>query len=106
MTRDGDEARALFDELLLVLGPHVAKEEGSLFPMLRRSAELVRHVAVLEGEHAGLYDAADDLDDVPAEGRAAVAGRRPAGPPRAGRAHVQGGLRLFPAAPATLDGSD
>ena len=63
----GDDAgaRAHFTELLVVLGPHVAKEEGALFPTLRGNEELAGHVAVLEGEHAGLYDAVDDLDDVP-----------------------------------------
>lgn len=101
----GDEAgaRAHFDELLAVLGPHVMKEEGVLFPMLRRSADLADHVGVLEAEHAGLYDDVDDLDEV-----AATAWR-------------DGVLRLlhdlaehmfkedfglFPAALATLDGAD
>ena len=65
----GDDAgaRAHFSELLVVLAPHVATEEGSLFPMLRESDELADHVRVLEGEHAGLYDDVDDLDDAPAE---------------------------------------
>ncbi len=73
---DDAAARAHFHELLVVLAPHVAKEEGSLFPMLARSAELVEHVGVLEAEHAGFYDDVDDLDG------------------------------LFPAALATLHGSD
>jgi iron-sulfur cluster repair protein YtfE (RIC family) len=102
---DGDAAaaRAHLEELLVVLGPHVAKEEGSLFPMLRRDESLAEHVAVLEGEHAGLYDDVDDLPDVP------------------GPAWRDGLLRLlddlsehmfkedfglFPAALATLDGAD
>jgi iron-sulfur cluster repair protein YtfE (RIC family) len=61
----GDDAavRAHFDEVLAVLGPHVAEEEGALFPLLRRDGELTAHVAVLEGEHAGLYDDVDDLDE-------------------------------------------
>jgi hemerythrin-like domain-containing protein len=58
-----DLARADFDRLLVVLGPHVAKEEAALFPMLRADDELADHVGVLEGEHAGLYDDVDDLDD-------------------------------------------
>ena len=33
-------ARAHFAELLVVLGPHVATEERSLFPMLRESEDL------------------------------------------------------------------
>ena len=101
----GDEAsaRAHFRELLVVLAPHVAKEEGALFPMLRRSEELVDHVDVLEAEHAGLYDGVDELDDA------------------ASQAWRDGVIRLlhdlsehmykedfgvFPAALATLDGSD
>jgi hemerythrin-like domain-containing protein len=102
---DGDDAaaRADLDDVLVVLGPHVAKEEGSLFPMLRRDGELTEHVAMLEGEHAGLYDDVDDLDDT------------------AGQAWREGVLRLlhaldehmykedfglFPAALAILDGAD
>ncbi len=62
----GDEsaARAVFADLLIVLGPHVAREETALFPMLRRDPELTDHVRLLEGEHAGLYDDVDDLDDL------------------------------------------
>jgi iron-sulfur cluster repair protein YtfE (RIC family) len=59
-------AREHFRQLLVVLGPHVAKEEGALFPRLAVEPELAEHVSVLEGEHAGLYDAVDDLDDHPA----------------------------------------
>ncbi|MGZ4507043.1 MAG: hemerythrin domain-containing protein [Blastococcus sp.] len=62
-TGDGAAAHAHFDELLVVLGPHVAEEEGALFPMLRRDGELTAHVTALEGEHAGLYDDVDDLDE-------------------------------------------
>ena len=62
-TGDRAAARAHFDELLVVLGPHVAEEEGALFPLLRRDGELTAHVAELEGEHAGLYDDVDDLDE-------------------------------------------
>ena len=106
--RGGEDAAARehFDELLVILGPHVAKEEGVLFPMLRRSEDLADHVNVLEGEHAGLYDAVDDLDDVPA--------------PAAERwrdavlrilheldEHIyKEDFGLFPAAIATLDGED
>ncbi|RBY84921.1 hemerythrin domain-containing protein [Blastococcus sp. TF02A-30] len=104
----GDDvgAHSHFRDLLAVLGPHVAKEEGSLFPMLRRSEDLAAHVAVLEGEHADLYDAVDDLEDVPT---AAVQRWRD------GVRHVLHELDehmykedygLFPAALATLDGSD
>jgi iron-sulfur cluster repair protein YtfE (RIC family) len=100
---DDDAARAHLDEILVVLAPHVAKEEGVLFPMLRRSDELAEHVGVLEGEHAGLYDDVDELDDA------------------AGQTWREGVLRvlhdldehmykedfgLFPAALATLDGDD
>jgi iron-sulfur cluster repair protein YtfE (RIC family) len=100
---DDAAAHAHFEEMLVVLGPHVMKEEGVLFPMLRRSDDLADHVGVLEAEHAGLYDDVDDLDDA-----AAPAWR-------------DGVLRLlddlsehiykedfglFPAALATLDGSD
>jgi hemerythrin-like domain-containing protein len=100
---DDAAAREHFTELLVVLAPHVAKEEGALFPLLRRSEELAEHVGVLEGEHAGLYDDVDDLDDA------------------AGDAWRDGVLRvlhdlgehmfkedfgLFPAAIATLDGAD
>jgi iron-sulfur cluster repair protein YtfE (RIC family) len=103
MAGDESAARAHLEELLVVLGPHVAKEEGSLFPMLRRSGELADHVGVLEAEHAGLYDDVDDLDDL------------------AARAWHEAVLRLlhdlsehmykedfglFPAALATLDGAD
>jgi len=100
---DDGEARRHLDDLLAVLGPHVAEEEGALFPMLRRSDELVRHVAVLETEHADLYDAVDDLDDASAQRW------------REGVLRVLSELSehmykedfgLFPAALATLDGAD
>jgi iron-sulfur cluster repair protein YtfE (RIC family) len=101
----GDEAAARehFRELLHVLAPHVAKEEGALFPMLRREEEFVQHVAVLEGEHAGLYDDLDDLDDAGAQAW------------REGVRRVLHDLSehmykedfgLFPAALATLEGAD
>lgn len=104
----GDDAAAgtLLEEVLVVLGPHVAKEEGSLFPMLRREGSLTEHVQVLEDEHAGLYDAVDDLDDLPASALAAW---------RDGVLRVLADLDehmykedfgLFPAALATLDGTD
>jgi iron-sulfur cluster repair protein YtfE (RIC family) len=99
----GDEAsaRAHFDELLAVLGPHVAEEEGQLFPLLRRSEDLAAHVGVLEGEHADFYDDVDDLDE--------------AARWRDGVRNVLHDLSehmykedfgLFPAALATLDGAD
>jgi iron-sulfur cluster repair protein YtfE (RIC family) len=101
----GDEAaaRSHFEELLVVLGPHVMKEEGVLFPMLRRSDELADHVGVLEAEHAGLYDDVDELDDAAAQAW------------RNGVHRLLDDLSehmykedfgLFPAALATLDGSD
>lgn len=101
---DDTAARARFEQVLVVLGPHVAKEEGSLFPMLRRDGALADHVGVLEGEHAGLFDAVDDLDDVGSAGRW-----------RDGVLAVLHDLDehmykedfgLFPAALATLDGPD
>lgn len=100
---DDAAARAHVTALLVVLGPHVATEEGSLFPMLRESEELADHVNVLEGEHAGLYDDVDDLDD--AAGTEAW---------RAGVLRLLHDLSehmykedfgLFPAALATLDGA-
>jgi iron-sulfur cluster repair protein YtfE (RIC family) len=113
---DVDAARADFDELLVVLGPHVAKEEGSLFAMLRRDDDLVEHVAVLEvehvavleGEHAGLFDGVDELDEL---------ADAPGGAQdwRAGLLRLLHELDehmykedfgLFPAALATLDGVD
>lgn len=101
----GDDvaARAHLQELLVVLGPHVAKEEGSLFPMLRRSEELAPHVSALEDEHAALYDGVDELDDAAAQAW------------RDGVLRVLHELAehmykedfgLFPAALATLDGAD
>jgi iron-sulfur cluster repair protein YtfE (RIC family) len=101
---DDHGARAHFDELLVVLAPHVAKEEGALFPMLRRSEELAGHVSVLEGEHAGLYDDVDDLDD------AATAAAWRAGVERLlhdlDEHMYKEDFGLFPAAIATLDGDD
>ncbi len=100
---DDAAARAHFDEVLVVLGPHVMKEEGVLFPMLRRSEELADHVGVLEAEHAGLYDDVDELDDAAAQEW------------RDGVVRLLDDLSehmykedfgLFPAALATLDGSD
>ena len=103
---DDAAARRHLDDLLVVLGPHVAEEEGALFPMLRRSDELAPHVAVLETEHADLYDAVDDLDDLDD-----VAAQRW----RDGVLRLLSELSehmfkedfgLFPAALATLDGAD
>jgi iron-sulfur cluster repair protein YtfE (RIC family) len=100
---DEDGAREHFGQLLAVLGPHVAEEEGLLFPSLRRSEDLAAHVGVLEGEHADLYDDVDDLDDAAAA------------PWRDGVRKVLHDLSehmykedfgLFPAALATLDGAD
>ena len=89
-------------ELLVVLAPHVATEEGSLSPILRESEEPADHVRLLEGEHAGLYADVDDLDDAPTGGAW-----------RAGALRVLHDLDehmyeedfgLFPAALAILDG--
>jgi iron-sulfur cluster repair protein YtfE (RIC family) len=100
---DDAAAREHFGVLLEVLAPHVAEEEGVLFPLLRQSGELAEHVRVLETEHADLYDGVDALDDVAAEAR------------RDGVLRVLHDLGehmykedfgLFPAAIATLDGSD
>lgn len=96
-------AREHFRELLVVLGPHVAKEEGALFPRLAVEPELTEHVTVLEGEHASLYDAVDDLDDATAQawrdGVLAVLADLDA--------HIyKEDFGLFPAALATLAGDD
>ncbi|WP_280659007.1 hemerythrin domain-containing protein [Geodermatophilus sp. DF01_2] len=105
---DDPAARAHFEELLVVLGPHVAEEEGSLFPMLRRSGELADHVTVLEEEHAGLYDDVDDLDDAAAAADGAQRWRD--GVQRVledlDRHMFKEDFGLFPAALATLDGAD
>lgn len=103
---DHASAREHFREVLVVLGPHVAKEEGALFPRLAADPELTEHVTVLEGEHADLYDAVDDLDDLPPAALAAW---------RDGVLRVLADLDshmykedfgLFPAALATLAGDD
>lgn len=102
----GDDAHARIDleALLLILGPHVAREEGALFPLLRRDGALADHVAVLEGEHAGLFDAVDDLDDV-SPGRAWRDGVLQM-LHELGEHMFKEDFGLFPAALATLDGSD
>lgn len=110
---DDETARALFDELLLVLGPHVLEEETRLFPLLRRQEEFTGHVGQLQSEHAGLYDAVDHLEQPPGDTDAAgLAGRA------SWRTGVLAILRelddhlykedsgLFRAAIAALDGSD
>jgi hemerythrin-like domain-containing protein len=103
---DDAAARALVQEALVVLGPHVATEEGALFPALRREGSLAGHIDVLESEHAGLYDDLDELDDLPA------------GAVQRWRDGVLAVLHdldehmykedfgLFPAALATLDGAE
>ena len=90
---DDEAARGSFHQLLVVLGPHVAKEEGALFPMLRRSEDLTGHIGVLESEHAGLYDDVDALDDAPPHAWRDGVVRLLARPRRA---HGQGGLRTVP----------
>jgi iron-sulfur cluster repair protein YtfE (RIC family) len=100
---DDPAARDHFRELLAQLAPHVAKEEGALFPMLRRSDDLAEHVAVLESEHADLYDAVDDLDDAPAQGwRDGVLRLLH----ELGEHMFKEDFGLFPAAIASLDGAD
>ncbi len=100
---DDAAAREHFTELLVVLGPHVSAEEGSLFPMLRASEDLADHVRILEGEHGDLYDGVDDL-----EGAAAEAWR--AGVLRLlhdlSEHMYKEDFGLFPAALATLDGAE
>jgi len=104
---DDATARALFSEVLVVLGPHTAKEDRALFPMLRQEEELAEHVDQLEGEHADLYDTVDDLTDPAAEADAPTW--------RAGvlallhhldQHMFKEDFGLFPAAIATLDGDD
>jgi iron-sulfur cluster repair protein YtfE (RIC family) len=102
-TGDAHAARDHFGELLVVLAPHVAEEEGALFPMLRRSDELADHVGVLEAEHAGLYDDVDDLDEV--SGPAWTAGVLRLLDDLAEHMYKED-FGLFPAALATLDGDD
>lgn len=103
---DAAAARSWLGELLAVLGPHVVTEEGGLFPLLGREEALAEHVRVLEGEHAGLYDAVDDLDALPRE---SVHGWRDGvlAILRALDEHMyKEDFGLFPAALATLDGAD
>ncbi|OMQ13816.1 hypothetical protein A7K94_0220945 [Modestobacter sp. VKM Ac-2676] len=118
-------ARRLFDDLLVVLGPHVQEEEGALFPVLRGQAELTEHVDLLAGEHAELYDAVDDLPEPPTPSAQGHSGQGHSGQGHSGQAH-SGAWRdgvlailheldehmfkedfgLFPAAIALLDGDD
>lgn len=99
--------REHFTEVLVVLGPHVAKEEGALFPMLRREGSLADHVTVLEGEHAGFYDAVDDLDEIdPAAARAAWRDGILAALADLDEHMYKEDFGLFPAALATLEGAD
>ena len=105
LARGGNAAaRHHLRELLLVLGPHVVREEGRLFPKLRRFDELAEHVTCLAAEHAGLYDDVDALDEL-ANGEGW----------RRGVLRIMDDLGehmfkedfgLFPAALATLDGTD
>ena len=99
-------ARADWLALLAVLGPHVAKEEGFLFPLLSRDPGLAAHVGVLQDEHAGLYDAVDDLDDTSAADVVAWAAGTRAVLHDLDRHMVKEDFGLFPAALATLDGAD
>jgi iron-sulfur cluster repair protein YtfE (RIC family) len=107
---DDAAARRHFDEVLRVLAPHVAKEEGFLFPMLAREAELAEHVGVLQGEHADLYDAVDELDDAAAELSEAATQAWRDGVLRIldelGDHMFKEDFGLFPAALATVDGAD
>ncbi len=107
---DDDAVRAHFEDVLLVLGPHVSKEEGFLFPMLAREPDLTEHVAVLVGEHADLYDAVDDLDEAAEAARAGTPETWRAGVLRIldelGEHMFKEDFGLFPAALATLGGAD
>ena len=101
----GDDTAAMqhLEAILGVLGPHVAKEEGVLFPMLAASGEAAEHVRVLAGEHADLFDAVDDLDDLDRQAwRDGV--RRILHD--LGEHMFKEDFGLFPAALATLDGAD
>lgn len=100
---DDAAARTHVVELLVVLGPHVDREEGALFRMLRRDDSLAEHVAVLAGEHAGLYDDVDDLDD--ARGSAWRDGLRRLLDDLSEHMFKED-FGLFPAALAALDGAD
>lgn len=99
-----DAARGHLRELLLVLGPHVVREEGRLFPRLRRYDELAEHVAGLAAEHAALYDAVDDLDEL-ADREGWRAGVQRILDDLGGHMFKED-FGLFPAALATLDGAD
>nr|WP_269801752.1 hemerythrin domain-containing protein [Blastococcus atacamensis] len=105
---DLPRAQTGFRMLLEVLGPHVAKEEKALFPRLAEVAELADHVAVLEGEHADLFDAVDRLDDL--AGGSGFAEQWADGVQRAlhelDEHMFKEDFGLFPAALATLDGAD
>ena len=103
---DDTGARAHFDAVLLLLGPHVAREEGALFPLLRLDASLADHVAMLEGEHADLFDAADDLDDVPSADGPSWRDGVLRVLDELGEHMFKEDFGLFPAALTTLDGSD
>ena len=99
-------ARADWLALLAVLGPHVAKEEGFLFPLLSRDPALAAHVGVLQDEHAGLYDSVDDLDDTCAADVEGWAVGACTVLHDLDRHMVKEDFGLFPAALATLDGAD
>lgn len=99
-------ARAEWIELLTVLGPHVTKEEGYLFPVLSRDDGLAPHVAVLQQEHAGLYDAVDDLDDPVSTDAQAWRSGVLAVLHHLDQHMFKEDFGLFPAALATLDGAD
>jgi iron-sulfur cluster repair protein YtfE (RIC family) len=99
-------ARVHLDDLLVVLGPHVAREEGALFPVLRQVDELTEHVTVLGREHAGLYDAVDDLDDIPATAAQRWADGVLQVLHELDEHMYKEDFGLFPAAIATLDGAD
>jgi iron-sulfur cluster repair protein YtfE (RIC family) len=107
---DDEAARAHFEEILVVLGPHVTKEEGFLFPMLAREPDLTEHVAVLASEHADLYDAVDELDAPATGARGADSRAWRAGVLRIldelGDHMFKEDFGLFPAALTTLEGAD
>lgn len=91
-------------ELLVVLGPHVLREERQLFPKLARYDELTNHVCGLAAEHAALFDDVDALDEL-GDGNG-WGHRLQRILDDLGEHMYKEDFGLFPAALATLDGTD